>query len=236
MGRQNSNTKARAHAVMKHNTRSGRYNELPNRRQTTIIQRKNHGNLCENLDDEIKNMQRDITRAYILGMFRFRAERERLNTVSLDTVARRSVEMLESLGMWKNILVDYNKKTALEHSAAGYHCMEGKFNDYVIAESKKMGVVIADSESSTGTMLTCFSDMLDTRFFADKSILFLNASTHDCTGMTMAKYIEEIKFLIEENEDYDIEILRGEKYPCHRNNVITRGAPMFALWMSIVKK
>jgi len=224
----------------KHNTRSGQYNDLSNRRQSTIVQRNGksigHTNLCENMDDIIKNEQCDFTEKCIKKLFSTRVNREKQHTVSLDTHAHRTIIMLQKLAFWKNTLVEKDSTTAKKHSDAGFHCYEGKLNDYVKSKDEKSGVIIADSESSTTTMLTFFHDLLANDLCADKCILFLNASTRDSDGLTMLKYIAKIKCIIAKFKRYDIEILKEKKYSCHRDNKITRGAPMYAFWLSIVKK
>jgi hypothetical protein len=213
-----------------------KYNER-SLRDSTVKQVSYRGNLCENADDETKIGQRNLTIQFIKKLFPFRHIRTSLKSLSLDTVAHHTVVSMEQLGLWKNTVVEYNLRTAQKHIDDGIDTIVGDLSDVIEQCDEKFSIVNADSESGPKKMLKFFKHFIERECYASTCMLFMNVSGHGDKGNTHENYEKNVKKLIHDNSDKcEIIQLHHAMYKCHRDNKITRGAPMYGYWYSITKK
>lgn len=221
-------------------TRSNAKLEQRCKRATTVHAKVSYSNLCDNMEDKTKIEQSEKTKSYLMKMFPYKHIRRNLRSLILDSTAQRTTIMMEKLGAWKNTIVECDPKVAKFHINTGMKTVVGKLEDVISTRTERYNFVGADSETGPVGMFKFFHNFIENERYADNCVLHLNVSGHagyGNKGETHEKFRNDIERVIQNNtHKCDIVLQDYKAYPCHRDNKITRGAPMYNYWYIITRK
>lgn len=222
------------------NTRSNAKLELRGKRASTTRFKIIHKNLCDNMDDKTKNEQCEKNKKLIMEMFPHKHNRRKMRSLILDSSLQRTRIMMEKLGAWKTTIVERDPKVAKFHAETGIETIQGKLEDVIATRDEQYNFMGADSESGPVGMLTFFRNFIEGGRYADKCILHLNVSGHagyGNKGETHQKFQKDMAKIISNNENKcNIVLHEFKAYSCHRDNKVTKGAPMYNYWFKITRK
>ena len=159
--------------------------------------RKTLDNLCDNPDDETKNNQVEIHNKLIREIFPHRHQREKMRALYLDSKFQRITKNLQSLGLWKNTIVEHKKRVAKYHEDTGIKTICRELHEVIKTCNEKYHFVGADSESGPNKMFSFFKSFIEGEHYEDKCVLHMAISGHSGKkGETHDKYLNKVRKLI----------------------------------------
>ena len=213
---------------------------------TKYIHNTLNKNLCEN--DNVKNKQNVKIKEYIMKTFK-KNEILSLKCIVLDTKLLRSTNMLLKSGIKKEniILVNTDVKTIQFFKKHGFSTFYGTLHTFINITNDKFDILILDTESSMCTNISLINTILSKKLVNDKSIMFLNSSTRNKyhkslkhfgikkSRLSLSALYDNQQQLLTKYSYYDVLEVYNAIEKCHRDNIITRGAPMFPQMFIICK-